>query len=256
MTHPPSLRARSLIDPAIDHGFFGREGGASQGLYASLNTGLGSKDDPAAVRENRRRIAQALGVSPDHLLTNYQVHSARAVIVRSGSGDRASQADGLVTDEPGLALAALAADCAPVLLADTSAGVIGAAHAGWKGALLGVLEATVEAMETLGANRCDIRAAIGPCIGQTSYEVGPEFVTRFESDDPTSTAFFRPGQGDRAHFDLEGYCASRLARAGLARVECLGRDTCALHEAYFSNRRAFKAGDGDFGRNMSAIVLR
>jgi YfiH family protein len=255
MSHPPSRRADVLCAPGVAHGFFGRQGGVSTGLYASLNTGLGSRDDPAAVRENRRRIAAALGVGPHRLITNYQVHSASAVTVRSHPVDRAAQADGLATDEPGLALGVLAADCGALLLLDPDARVIGAAHAGWKGALAGVIEATVTAMESLGAAAGRMRVATGPCIAQASYEVGPEFLARFEAEDPDSAAFFRGGPGDRAYFDLEGYCVRRLARAGVGRVERLSLDTCARADAYFSNRRAFKAGEPDFGRNMSAITL-
>ncbi len=255
MSHPPSRRADVLCAPGVAHGFFGREGGVSTGLYASLNTGLGSRDDPGAVRENRRRIAAALGIGAQRLITNYQVHSARAVTVRSDAADRAAEADGLATDETGLALGVLAADCGALLFLDAHAHVIGAAHAGWKGALAGVIEATITAMESLGAAAGRMRVATGPCIAQASYEVGPEFVARFAADDPGSEAFFRGGPGDRAYFDLEGYCVGRLARAGVSGVERLSLDTCARANAYFSNRRAFKAGEPDFGRNMSAIAL-
>lgn len=253
---PPSLRAASLAAPTIGHGFFGREGGVSTGLYTSLNCGLGSKDTAEAVAENRARIAQALGVFPDHLLTAYQVHSARAVFVDGPWRGARPEADGLVTTRPGLALGALAADCAPILLADAVAGVIGAAHAGWKGALAGIAEATVALMIEHGAARDRLVVAIGPCIGQASYEVGPEFLQRFEIDDAESARFFRAGRADRLHFDLEAYVALRLQRAGVTAIERLGADTCLMENTFFSNRRAHLRAEPDFGRNLSAIVMR
>lgn len=247
--NPPALTSARL---PVRHGFFGREGGVSTGLYASLNCGLGSKDDPAAVAENRSRVAAALGVDAEHLLTAYQVHSPHCVRVDGPWSGARPEADALVTTTRGLALGALAADCTPVLFADAEAGVIGAAHAGWKGALAGVLEATVEAMVEAGANRARIVAAIGPCIGPASYEVGPDFRVRFTDAD---ASFFAPGRGDRLMFDLPGYCAMRLARAGVLHIDPCSTDTCADEVHYFSNRRAHLRGEPDFGRNLSAIVL-
>jgi hypothetical protein len=248
------LLAPALMLPGIRHGFFGRRGGVSTGIYASLNAGAGSRDDPTAVVENRARIAAAMGVTPDHLLSLYQIHSARALRVDAVWNER-PEADAHVTTTPGIALTALAADCAPVLFADPEARVIGAAHAGWKGALGGVLEAAVAEMLRAGARAARIVAAIGPCIHAESYEVGQEFRDAFAAVDSSNALFFAPGAGDRLHFDLPGFCAARLQRLGLAAVELVPADTCALAEDFFSNRRAFKAGEGDFGRNCATIAL-
>ncbi len=259
MSHPPFIQSRALKLPGIAHGFFGRVGGASKGIYASLNAGPGSKDDPADVAENRRRIASALEIAPEHLLSVYQVHSAKAEIVSqafAGAYADRPQADAMATRVPGLALSILTADCGPILLSDSEAGVIGAAHAGWKGAVGGVIEAALTAMKSLGADEARIVAAIGPCIAQASYEVGPEFLATFAADDAENERFFKAGQGDRLHFDLKGYCAARLSRAGVRTVDILPQDTCAEEAAYFSNRRAVKRQEGDYGRNLSAIVLR
>jgi YfiH family protein len=236
----------------LAHGFFGRRGGVSRGLYASLNAGLGSRDFPSAVVENRRRIAAALGVAPDRLVGVRQEHTATAVRVDAPFADERPLADALVTTAPGLALSVLTADCAPILLAGPGAGVIGAAHAGWRGALGGVLEAALAAMHAAGARR--IVAAIGPCIGQQSYEIGPEFEDRFVREDPKSAAFF--GGGKRRSFDLPGYCAARLARRDeVERIDALLYDTYADPEAWFSHRRAAHAGESDYGRNCAAIAL-
>jgi polyphenol oxidase len=257
MSLPVFTAPRLSALPGVAHGFFGRRGGVSGGLYASLNCGLGSQDDPAAVAQNRARIAAALAVAPDHLLTAYQVHSARAARVSGPWGDAPRpQVDGLVTTTPNLAVAALAADCAPILLADAQARVVCAVHAGWKGALAGMIEAAVTGMITAGARTAQIVAAIGPCIGQKSYEVGPEFQAQFGAVDGGSAGYFAPGAGDRLLFDLKGFCAARLAAAGVTAVDIASHDTCAEPEHFFSNRRAFKAGEPDFGRNLSAIVLR
>ncbi len=259
MTNLPFIQSRVLSAAGTAHGFFGREGGVSKGIYASLNAGPGSNDDVADVAENRRRIAAALAVAPENLLSVYQVHSAKAEIVSApflgAYGDR-PRADAMATKAPNLALSILTADCGPILLADPKAGVIGAAHAGWKGALGGVIDAVLEAMASLGANPADISAAIGPCIAQASYEVGPEFFDAFTAPDAGNERFFKGGQGDRLHFDLKGYCAARLALAGVRTVDILPLDTCANEAAYFSNRRAVKRQEGDYGRNLSAIVLR
>lgn len=235
----------------VAHAFLGRTGGVSSGLFDSLNVGLGSGDDPAAVRENRRRAARALG-QPDALATVRQVHSARAVIVaRPVADDERPQADALVTHVPGLALGVLTADCAPVLLADRQAGVVAAAHAGWKGAVGGVIEQTVATMEELGAERHRIAAAIGPTISQFSYEVGAEF------DAHVPARFLAPGIApDRRWFDLEGFVAERLAASGVGQVERLATDTYADAERFFSFRRATHRGEADYGRQIALIMLR
>jgi YfiH family protein len=247
------VRARVLS--GIAHGFLGRSGGVSQGNYASLNVGLGSNDDRAHVLENRRRAVEAAAPGAE-LVTVYQVHGADAVTVLASFDDGARpHADALVTDRPGLALGILTADCAPVLFADPVAGVVGAAHAGWKGALAGVTDTTLVAMETLGADRGRIAAAIGPCIAQASYEVDAAFRDRFLADDPETDRFFKGGGDGHAFFDLAGYVAHRLALAGLTRIEIAGRDTCAEEARYFSYRRATHRHEGDGGRQISIIAL-
>lgn len=251
----PFFSTALLQQPGIRHAFFGRKGGASKGIYASLNAGPGSKDDPAAVEQNRAAIAKEIGVAPDHLLSVHQVHSPRVVRVNGPWTEERPQVDAMVTTARGVALCILAADCAPVLFADRSAGVIGAAHAGWQGALGGVIESTLDEMERAGANRARISATVGPCIAQTSYEVGPEYQARFVDADSNNARFFRPGAGDRLHFDLKGFCRSRLARAGIEHIDVMPHDTCALADNFFSNRRAVKTAEGDYGRNASVIVL-
>ena len=242
----------------IRHGFFTREGGVSKGIYASLNCGYGSQDDKGAVKENRARIAQSLSVAPEKLLTVYQVHSPKVIRVTSAwSHLDAPQADAMVTAEPDIALGVLAADCAPVLFADASARVIGAAHAGWKGAFTGVLEATVEAMTGLGAARERIVAAIGPCISRDAYEVGAEFRDRFLEADRANDKWFTPSARDgHFMFDLPAYAASRLGAAGIAAVATLGNCTYADEKRFFSYRRTTHRGEPDYGRQMSAIALR
>ena len=236
------------------HGFLGRQGGVSAGIFASLNCGLGSSDDPAAVTANRAR-ALAAAAPGAVLVTVHQVHSAAAVAVTAPFADAARpHADALVTATPGLALGILTADCAPVLFADVAAGVIGAAHAGWKGALGGVLEATVAAMVALGARRETIAAAIGPCIAQRSYEVDDGYRARFLAADPAFNRFFAAGRAGHCQFDLEGFVAARLAAAGLRRVAALGLDTCADASRFFSYRRATHAREADYGRNLSLIA--
>ena len=248
------LRADNISTlSGIAHGFFGRRGGVSRGLYDSLNCGLGSADNADHVGENRRRVQQALGAKA--LCTLYQVHSATVVTVEA-PWNAGPQADAMVGKTKGLALGILSADCAPVLLADADAGVIGAAHAGWKGALAGVIEAAVAAMEKLGARRTRIAAAIGPCISQVNYEVGAELRQRFVDADPASARFF--ATGSRAHhhqFDLEGFAADRLSRAGVDNVSRLGACTYAREAEFFSFRRATHRGEADYGRELSAIVL-
>lgn len=242
----------------VRHAFFTREGGVSQGLYGSLNCGFGSDDNPDRVAANRSRALDHL--AGNDLLTVYQVHSPDVVIVDEvWQPDAAPKADAMVTRRPGVALGILTADCAPVLFADGDAnggaGVIGAAHAGWKGALAGVVEATVEAMVGLGAQMSDISAAIGPCIQQHSYEVGPEFRDRFDAADPANGDFFAPSSR-QGHFmfDLAGYIGARLDGLGIA-FEATGQDTCADENRFFSYRRATHRGEKDYGRGLSAILL-
>ena len=237
------------------HGFLGRQGGVSGGIYASLNCGLGSDDDRAAVVENRTRAVAAVAPGAS-LVTLHQVHSPTVVTVTEPFADDARpHADGMATDRPGLALAILAADCAPVLFADVEAGVIGAAHAGWRPALNGVLPATVEAMIALGARRERIAAAIGPAIGKRSYEVDDGFRARFLADDEGHERFFTPGRPGHHQFDLEGFIVARLAAVGLTRIEALGLDTYADPARWFSYRRTTHAREPDYGRQVSMIAL-
>jgi YfiH family protein len=239
----------------VPHGFLGRRGGVSTGVVAGLNVGLGSQDDRAAIAENRRRAVAAV-LPGAALVTLHQVHSAEAVAVAAPFPDAGRpHADALVTDRPGLALGILTADCAPVLLADRVAGVVGAAHAGWKGALGGVCANVVAAMEALGARRERIAAAVGPCIARPSYEVDTAFLARFEAADPANERFFRPGRPGHHQFDLEAYVGARLAAAGLGRVELMGIDTYANAGDYFSFRRATHCGEPDYGRQMSLIGI-
>jgi len=240
----------------VRHGFFDRTGGVSGGIYTSLNVGLGSNDDRKAVVENRCRVAARLDIPPDRLLTLYQVHSADVVRVDTPEDARGVKADAMVTTRPGLALGVLTADCAPILLADAEAGVIGAAHAGWCGAFRGVAEATVEAMEQLGAARDAITAVVGPCIAQASYEVGPEFHERFVDDNADNAAYFTASKRAEHHmFDLPAYVLNRLGKAGVAGAVWLGRDTCSDPDRFFSYRRSVLRGEPDYGRQISAITL-
>ena len=242
----------TLLD-GISHGFFTREGGVSTGLYSGLNGGQGSKDDPDAVAVNRRLIAEHLRA--DHLISLWQVHSPDVVTVTEPI-DRASvRADAMVTDRPGLALGVLTADCTPVLFADREAGVVGAAHAGWKGARAGVLEAVLDAMTALGADLDRINAAVGPVISQRAYEVGPEFVEQFLDDDPETARFFTAGEGDRSMFDLPGYCLWRLTRAGVREAEWTGHCTYSDEARFYSYRRACHRGETGYGRLVAAIRL-
>jgi polyphenol oxidase len=242
--------------PGLRHAFFSREGGVSGGIYASLNAGIGSRDDPAHVAENRRRMAEQIGVPPTHFLSVHQIHSAD-VMVATAPWDAASRprADAIVTRVEGLAIGASAADCGPILLVDPNARVIGAAHAGWKGALTGILEATVAAMENLGAERNGIIAAIGPLIRQPSYEVGAEFVERFIEADAENALFFIPAarQG-HSMFDLAGFIRMRLENAGVLMIDDIGIDTYA-DENFYSYRRSVHRKEPDYGRHVHAIVL-
>ena len=246
---------RSAALGAIPHGFLGRRGGVSTGLHAGLNVGWGSDDERAAIAQNRARAVAAV-LPGAALVTVHQVHSPDVVTVTAPWPDDARPpADALVTDRPGLLLGMLTADCAPVLLADRHAGVIGAAHAGWKGALAGVTDATVAAMEALGAQRGRIAAAVGPCIAQASYEVDDDFEARFVVADTFNARFFRMGREGHAWFDLEGYVAARLESAGVGTVERLGFDTYADPSRFFSYRRATHRGEPGYGRQIALIGL-
>jgi YfiH family protein len=249
----PSLSAL----PGIRHAFFTREGGVSQGIYASLNGGLGSQDAPENVRENRARMAAAVGATPDHFVSAFQIHSPDVIVAdKPWTRENAPRADAIVTCVPGLAIGASTADCGPILFADQDARVIGAAHAGWKGALVGVLEATIDAMEKLGAARGRISAALGPLIRQPNYEVGPEFVTRFTESNPDNAGYFRPSaRADHALFDLGGYIVRRLTLARIANVDDLGFCTYADPQRFFSYRRATHRREPDYGRHINAIAL-
>lgn len=247
------IRAGALA--GTGHGFLGRRGGVSSGVVAGLNVGLGSADDPDAITENRRRAVEAV-LPGATLVTVFQVHSAEVTQVTDPFADNVRpRADAMVTNGAGLALGILTADCAPVLLADRVAGVIGAAHAGWKGAIGGVTDATVAAMVALGADRDRIVAAIGPCIARASYEVDDAFAHRFEDDDPANERFFSPGRPGHHQFDLEAYVASRLASAGIGRIEALGLDTYGEPDRFFSFRRATHRGEPDYGRQIALIGL-
>lgn len=247
-----NLQARN-----IRHGFFTRTGGVSDGIYAGLNTGLGSNDVPARVLENRRRVAEHLGANHGSVVTLYQVHGATALTVDKPQ-DRANlpKADAVVTNTPGLAIGVLTADCTPVLFADPRAGVVAAAHAGWRGAVGGILEAAIREMERQGAQRENIRAAIGPTISAEIYEVGPEFEAEVLRLDPGNERFFHaPAPGARVHFDLPGYVTARLARAGLTNVEVCAPCTYRSESLFFSYRRSQVLKEGDYGRQISAIVV-
>jgi YfiH family protein len=252
------LQARLLAKlPRVRHGFFTRAGGVSQGIYASLNGGVGSNDAPGNVSENRARMAVALGVGPDRLVSLYQIHSPDVVVAQEPWPlDKRPRADGVVTRTPKLAIGVSTADCGPLLFADSEAGVIGAAHAGWRGALGGVIEATVAAMEKLGAARGRIVAALGPVISQPNYEVGPEFVERFVWADDANARFFKnTDRAGHALFDLNGYIAGRVQRAGVATFEDLALCTYAEPERFYSFRRSTHRNEPDYGRHINAIVL-
>jgi len=240
----------------VPHGFLGRRGGVSSGVTAGLDMGRrGMTEISPELAENRRRAIEAV-LPGAKLVTLYQIHSADCVSVADPWPDALRpHADAVVTDRPGLALGILTADCAPILLADREAGVVGAAHAGWKGALGGVTDATLVAMEALGARRDRIAAAIGPCIARASYEVDAAFERRFTADDPANERFFAPGRDGHAQFDLEAYVAHRLATAGVRTVEAMGFDTYALDDRFYSYRRATHRGEPDYGRQMAIIGL-
>jgi YfiH family protein len=251
------LQAETLGLSGIRHAFFTREGGVSTGLYASLNGGVGSADNAAHVAENRARMAAALGVEQRCLVTAYQIHSPQVIVAdEPWPADARPRADGIVTRTPALAIGVSTADCGPVLFAEPQARVIGAAHAGWRGALSGVVESTIVAMERLGGTRERIRAALGPMIRQANYEVGPDLMERFAAEDSESASFFVPAaRAGHALFDLPGYIAARLRRAGLAHVEDLHACTYADAARFFSYRRATHRGEADYGRHVNAIAL-
>jgi len=251
MLSAPSLASLG----GVRHGFFTRRGGVSSGIYTSLNCGPGSRDAAENVAQNRARVAELLGVEPNRLLTLFQKHGADTVIADK-PWNAAPEADAIVTSKPGLAIGILTADCAPVLFCDAEAGVIGAAHAGWRGALSGIIEATVKAMKKLGAKPERIAAAIGPSISQRAYEVGAEFVQQFVATEPDSAGFFITDEGSgEPHFDLAGYVGERLARAGVGTVGDLGLCTYCEETRLFSYRRSQHHGEDDYGRQISAIVL-
>lgn len=239
---------------SVKHGFFTRKGGSSSGIFGGLNCGPGSSDQTQAVAMNRGRVADAMDVAQNDLLSIHQIHSPDVVSVTTRE-DAQTQADAMVTATPGLALGILTADCQPVLFADAQAGVVGAAHAGWKGALGGVLEATLDAMEALGATRETTSAVIGPCISQAAYEVGPEFFDTFIAADPDNSRFFASGNGDRVQFDLPGFGLHRLRNAGVGHAEWIGHCTYADADRFFSFRRTTHHGEADYGRLISAIRL-
>lgn len=251
------VEAKSLsrLD-GIRHGFFTRHGGVSEGIYASLNCGAGSRDIAENVAENRRRVAKRLG-SPDHLVTPYQFHSAEVVVAEEPwSRENAPRADAVVTARPGLAIGVSTADCVPVLLADRNAKIVGAAHAGWRGARAGVLEATISAMQRLGASCSTITAAIGPAISQAAYEVGEDFEQHFISENAKNGRFFSRGEAAaQPHFDLTGYVAWRLRHAGIANIDDVEICTYADEDRFFSYRRATHLAENDYGRQISAILV-
>ena len=250
------ILARTLVAlPRVRHAFFTRDGGVSRGIYASLNAGQGSKDDAAHVAENRRRMAAALGASA--LVTAFQVHSATAVVASAPwTRETAPRADAVSTKMPGVAIGVTVADCGPVLLADGEAGIVGATHAGWRGALDGIIEAAVAQMEEIGARRARIHAAIGPLIRQESYEVGPEFVARFREADPEFARFFAPSpRAGHANFDLPAFIAFRLEEARISSIEDLKLDTYSDDARFFSYRRSIHRAEPDYGRLIAAIAL-
>lgn len=252
MTAPFTTTHNMSTLDGITHGFFGRQGGVSNGLYESLNIGEGSNDKAEDVAANRAIICKTMGA--DHLLSCYQIHSPTVITVTQPWAER-PQADAMVTREAGFALCILTADCVPVLFADPIARVIGAAHAGWRGAFEGVCEATIEAMEALGADRDNITAAIGPAIQQASYEVGPEFRDTWVGAHEWTDRLFKAGDDDRSFFDLTGYVRTTLLSEGVAAIDNLGHDTCAMENTYFSNRRRNHRDEPDYGRNGSVIML-
>lgn len=255
--HPAALTADNLALPGLRHAFFTRAGGVSDGVYASLNGGVGSSDDPVRVGENRARMAQRVGVAAERLLVPYQIHSSEALYVAEPwSADARPRCDGLVTDVAGLALGVTGADCGMLLFADARAGVIGACHAGWKGAVSGMIETTIAVMERRGARRADVHVALGPAIGRESYEVGPEFLERFLAEDAGFARFFTPSErAGHALFDLPGFIATRVAALDVASFVDLRLDTYTNETHCFSYRRSVHRAEPDYGRLVSAIAL-
>jgi polyphenol oxidase len=251
------VKADMLVLPGIRHAFFTREGGVSAGAYRSLNGGIGSHDSASHVAENRARMAAAVGVLPSRFITAYQIHSPNVVVAEAPwTSEARPRADAIVTRTPALAIGVTTADCGPILFADPQARVIGAAHAGWRGALSGVAEATIAAMEQLGATRGQIRAALGPMIRQPNYEVGPDLIDRFAAEDALSKPFFAPAaRGGHAQFDLGGYIAARLRLAGVVQIEDVGLCTYADPSLFYSYRRATHRAEDDYGRHVNAIAL-
>jgi len=251
------IKADVLALPGIRHAFFTREGGVSAGCYASLNGGVGSADDKDRVIENRARMAAALAVGPDRFLTAFQIHSPHVVVADTPwTAAARPRADGIVTRTPALAIGVSTADCGPVLFAEPHARIVGAAHAGWRGALSGIVEATIAAMEALGAARDKISAAVGPMIRQSNYEVGADLMARFAAEDPESATFFAPTpRPGHALFDLSGYVTARLRRAGIRHIEDIGLCTYGDPSLFYSYRRATHCAESDYGRHVSAIVL-
>ncbi len=259
LEHPKPITSDVLTDAcvgsAVRHGFFTRTGGISGGLYRGLNVGLGSGDDPGDVLENRSRVCRSFSAAPDRLATPHQVHSPDVWVVDDTFDGTRPKADAVVTATPGLVIGVLTADCCPILLADPKAGIIGAAHAGWGGALAGIAENTIAAMEEIGAERTRIVACIGPSISGANYEVGPEYVDRFLAHDPANDRFFRPSdKAGHCLFDLQGYTLKRLTNAGI-RAEMSGHCTYADEENFFSYRRATHRNEPDYGRQISAISI-
>lgn len=257
-TKPDPIRS-PLLEGAgaegIRHGYFTRVGGVSGGIYRGLNIGTGSDDDQSLVTENRRRVAEWMGVPANHLLTAHQIHSPDVVVAREPFSGERPKADAVVTDRPGIAVGASTADCGPVLFSDAQARVVGAAHAGWKGAFTGVLENTIAAMEGLGARRENIIAVLGPSIGPQNYEVGPEFVARFAEADAGNSRYFTPStRPGHSMFDLNLYTVDRLGKAGV-RASAVGRCTYAEEDLFYSYRRGTHRGEPDYGRQVSAICL-
>lgn len=253
--HPPALHAATLALPGVRHAFFTRAGGVSTGVYASLNGGVGSNDAPEQVAQNRARMAARLGVAPERLLAPFQIHSADALVVREPWAER-PRCDGLVTTEKSLALGVTGADCGMLLFADARAGVIGACHAGWKGALGGMIEATVATMESVGARRADVHIALGPCIGAKSYEVGADFRAQFVAQERDHARFFSPStRAGHAMFDLPGFITARVEKLGVAAFENLAIDTYQDEARCFSYRRCTHRSEPDYGRLVSAIAL-
>jgi YfiH family protein len=253
----PTVQSPLLAAVAgVRHAFFTRQGGVSTGLYSSLNVGRGSRDEPADVGENRARAAAWFGAAPEELNTCFQIHSTIAIVADGSWGDVRPEGDAVVSKTPGVVCGALHADCAPVLIVDPAARIVAAAHAGWRGALDGIVQAAVDRMVELGGEPSRMIAAVGPCIGPASYEVGLEFLHRFEDDCPGSKRFFAPGvSDDKRMFDLPAFVLDRLDTAGIQQREWVGRDTRAEPDLFFSNRRAVLEGESDYGRLLSAITL-